>query len=62
MNLEVCAECELVECDTSCQIYIDVKADRDYKEIRENETFFKNNNRHLCNDNNDYVSIHHIGE
>lgn len=29
-KLEVCADCELIECDTSCQIYIDVKEDRDY--------------------------------
>lgn len=62
MNLEVCADCELVECDTLCQIYIDVKADRDYEEMRENETFFKNHNRHLCNDNNSDVSVHHTGK
>lgn len=35
MNLEVCAECELVECDPACQIYIDVKAEQDCEEMRE---------------------------
>jgi hypothetical protein len=40
MKLEACADCELIECDHDCQIYIDVKAEADF-EIKREEGFYE---------------------